>query len=195
MPPLTTTVKVDLGRRQRRQVDIFNANPRTRAHAARIVNHGAHRVIAIAREIAEEELHNDRPKERRRHPDSPHYVDCFFVTPTTMDRINRVVAGFGNNHPAAAYIEHGGGGEHTITAVVGGENSGNLVFPFRKGASRGGPGQPPGDWPVRFGEAGSQRMSVYSVTHPGSPAFHIIRRAREAYRRQARTGASRRRRR
>lgn len=190
MISVTSSVKVTLSPEKAARVAALNANPRTRATAARHVNSGARTVIRFAQEIADDEL-KDRPENRRRSPGTPRYRDSFFVTEASFDSINRMRAGFGNRSPVANLIENGAA-PHTITANPGGANSGNLVFPWDPPHSHSGPGSPPGDWPVTFEEG--TRRSIFSVNHPGQAGFHIFRRARERYRARERgTRGSRRR--
>lgn len=178
--PLTSSIKVDVSRLQRRKLVDFNANPRQRAAASRILRHEARNFVGICQSIAEAEFRTDRPQKRRRSK-GPHYKDSFFYTPATQDSIGRMRVGFGNRHPAANIIE-GGSQPHSIPSS--GETY--LRFPFKPGAARSRLGGPPGDWPTDFRQGGKVYSQVGSVHHPGTPAFRIIRRARERYRARAR---------
>lgn len=167
------SVEGDFSAKRIRHILDLNANPRTRAVAARHINHGTRTVIGYAQEIAAAELKNDRPEERRR-TSGKHYIDSFVVLPNTVDSIGRMVGGFRNTHPAANIIEHGAR-PHEIHAT----NAPDLIFPHTRDSSRGGPRKSPGSWPV----TGGDELFVGPVArHPGTPAYRIVKRARDRYR-------------
>lgn len=167
----------------------LNENPRSRATAARIVNREARRIVAIAEEIARDEFRQDRSKERRPadNQGKPHYVESFKIAPGTERGLNTMVAKFGNTHPAAHIIERGAG-PHKIEGSEIASGTGpslgrkELRFPILFGGQGPAnrvhtPGGPPGTWAVNVGKW----LTKDEVNHPGSPAFHIFRRAKQRY--------------
>jgi hypothetical protein len=171
----------------------FAADPKKRSAAARLLNNDAQGVVRIAKEIAHNEFHEDRDEGRRPEPNQgkPHYVDSFKISPATVESLQRMTVQWGNAHPAANIIEHGAR-PHKIVAGMQGSGTGpaisqgRLIFPYKEGASRTNtPGGPPGNWPANFG-TGAKRARVKAVNHPGSPAFHIMRRAIRTYKRRNR---------
>lgn len=171
----------------------YAADPKRRAAAARMLNSDAQGVVRIAKEIASKEFHQDRDEGRRPPPNrgKPHYVDSFKIAPATVESLQKMTVKWGNSHPAANIIENGASA-HRIEAGMQGSGTGpafdqgRLVFPYRAGASRTStPGGPPGSWPANFG-SGAKRARVKAVNHPGSPAFHIMRRAIRTYKRRNR---------
>lgn len=188
----------------------LNGNPRTRAAASRKLNRLAHTVVDEARAIAATEFRTDRPQERR-PPESrehgAHYVDSFEIKPNTAEGINRLTIRWGNSHPAARIIENGArphiiaAGERFASGTGPYTTSGKLVFPYRpppRSQLAHSPGGPAGQWPVDFasGRRGGGRTAVVAqVNHPGSPAFHIFRRAIRRLQDRERNSGSRRRRR
>lgn len=183
------SAKRDFPQRRIDRIRLLNANPSTRSAASHLVNAAADSVIRIAQEIANAEF-KPRSGGRRPRKGSRHYVTSFYHEEATQDSIGRLIAKFGNRSPIAWYVEKGVW-PHEITAKAGGEQSGNLVFPYNPKATRTQPGRgvtagTRGTWPTEFFEAGSVINSSYSVNHPGSPAFRILERAREAYMDRAR---------
>lgn len=200
MLPFGGALQVRLQPIRQEKVIALNSNPRTRAAATRILNQEARALLRFAEAIARDEFVRDRA-EFRRPPESrgkPHYVDSFFLLPNEAQGINRQRVRFGNSHPAANIIENGAprhdivaGGTASGTGPV--FASGHLRFPFDPPVDRSKraqtPGGPPGAWAVNRGE---RIASMEKVDHPGSPAFHIFRRARERYRQANRSTPRRR---
>lgn len=173
------SVKDDFPAKRIDKIMRFNANPRQRSTASRMVNEGAHSVVRIAQEIAHAEF-KPRSGGRRPRPGTLHYVTSFFTEEATQDSIGRLVAKFGNRHPAATIIEFGARRHYIV------QHERLLVFPFKKGATRTQPGRGVGagvvgNWPTEFQTPGATTARKQVVDHPGSPAFHIIGRARTAY--------------
>lgn len=191
LPTFTTTVKIDAPQLRADRILDLNRNGNTRATAGRYINHGSRQLIEIIQKIADAELKEDRPQERRRTA-GPRYRDAWRVVPNRMDNIGRLVGGIECTHHAARLIENGSP-PHAIPA--GGPSY--LAFPFQPGATRSKRGGPKGNWPVNFGEglewSGDTAVSTdffgeAQVNHPGTPAFRIVERARRRYREQARAG-------
>lgn len=173
------------------RIQRFNATPGTRSAAAHLLNESARSMIQIAIDIANSEF-KPRSGGRRPRKGTRHYVTSFFLEEANQDSIGRMTVRFGNRHPAAGYIEYGTR-PHEIPPPEFGSGTGpafatgHLIFPFRPDATRTQPGTgrtagTVGNWPTEFGEPGSVRMYTNEpVNHPGSPAFHIIARAKAAW--------------
>ena len=191
LPTFTTTVKIDAPQLRADRILDLNRNDNTRATAGRYINHGSRQLIEIIQKIADAELKEDRPQERRR-TQGPRYRDSWDVIDNHMDNIGRLVGGIQSVHHAARLIENGSP-PHSIPQ--GGTTY--LAFPFQPGATRSKRGGPKGNWPVNFGEglewSGDEAVSTdffgdAQVMHPGSQAFKIVERARRRYRERARAG-------
>lgn len=161
------------------RIRLLNANPRTRATAARRLNNGARGIIREAKRIAAVEF-RIRSEGRRPRPGTPHYVESFFFQPATEATIEGMKVTIGNRHPAARIIEKGAQ-PHKIPSTPGTAKgrhprggTGYLIFPYAKDSLRYRyPGQP-GSWPTEHGKA--TRYSK-QVQHPGQEGFHIMARA------------------
>lgn len=191
LPTFTTSVKIDAPDIRADRILDLNRNARTRATAGRYINHGSRQLIEIIQQIADAELKEDRPQERRR-TQGPRYRDSWDVMDNHVDNIGRLVGGIYSTHHAARLIENGSP-PHSIPQ--GGTTY--LAFPFQPGATRSKRGGPKGNWPVNFGEglewSGDTAVSTdffgdAQVNHPGTPAFRIVERARRRYRERARAG-------
>lgn len=163
----------------------FNQNPNTRNTAASYVNHAATTVIRYAKDIADAEF-RDRPSERRPRPGTRHYRTSFFFHPATQDSIGRLRARYGNSHRAAWIIERGA--RPHVIAARGIGFGGRLKYPFKPDAQGTHPGTGitpgiQGTWPTEYGPGVQVREDDY-VNHPGTPAFHIMKRASTQYRRE-----------
>lgn len=190
-PTFSTTIKIDAPKLRADRILNLNRLPTTRATAGRYINQGSRDLIELIQKIADAELKEDRPQERRR-TEGPRYRDAWRVVPNQLDNIGRLVGGIECTHHAARLIENGSP-PHSIPR--GGKTY--LAFPFQPGATRSKRGGPKGNWPVNFGEglewSGDTAVSTdffgeAQVMHPGSPAFKIVERARRRYREQARAG-------
>lgn len=179
IPTFTTSVKIDAPELRADRILDLNRNARTRATAGRYINHGSRQLIEIIQQIADAELKEDRPQERRR-TQGARYRDSWEVMDNHVDNIGRLVGGIKSTHHAARLIENGSPA-HTIPK--GGTTY--LAFPFQPGATRSKRGGPKGNWPVDFG-GDADFFGDAQVQHPGSPAFKIVERARRRYRERAR---------
>lgn len=186
IPTFTTSVKIDAPPRRAERILNLNRNGRARATAGRYINHGSRQLIEIIQKIADEELHEDRPQERRR-TEGPRYRDSWRVLPNRVDNIGRLVGGIESTHHAARLIENGSP-PHAIPEF----GTTYLAFPFDPQATRSKRGGPKGTWPVTFAEGNAWpddfigKGVATSVWHPGTPAFRVVERARRRYREQAR---------
>jgi len=192
---LTPTMKVTPSQARTDKILNYAADPKRRAVAARLLNTDAKGMVRIAQEIADDEFRQDRVQSRRPEDNrgKPHYVNSFTIKPATVETLQRMVVVWGNSHPAANIIEHGAR-PHVIASGMQGSGTGpgfqrgRLKFPFRPPPGSGNvntPGGPPGTWPPNFG-GGARTASIKQVNHPGSPAFHIMRRAIKRYKRRNR---------
>lgn len=191
IPTFSTRVKIDAPDIRADRILDLNRNARTRATAGRYINHGSRQLIEIIQQIADAELKEDRPQERRR-TQGPRYRDSWDVMDNHVDNIGRLVGGIYSTHHAARLIENGSP-PHAIPQA----GTTYLAFPFQPGATRSKKGGPKGNWPVNFGEGlewsgdtavSSDFFGDAQVMHPGSPAFKIVERARRRYRERARAG-------
>jgi len=175
-------IKVDLGTKRSTKLPHLNSDPQRRATAGRFINDGTRQFIRMIQELADAELREARPAERRRS-DGPRYRDSFVVLPNKQDNINRLSGGFECNHPNALRLEFGTKA-HQIEAT-----DKFLVFPYQPGSTRSQRGGPPGNWPINFTTA--NRRKDFLVNHPGTKPFKFIERARRKYARAARGGTGR----
>lgn len=176
--PFTGHIKVDVSRQRLERLPHLNSDARRRTTAGRHINDGVRDMIEEIQRLADAELREARPGKRRR-TDGPRYRDSFRPLPNTQASIDKLVGGFESTHHFAWGIERGTP-EHQIVAV----NKPRLAFPFDPTASRSRRGGPPGTWPILFTK--DNGVQPFSVTHPGTPEFRFVQRARERYRRQAR---------
>jgi hypothetical protein len=163
----------------------FALDPKRRGAATRMLKADAEGVVRIAKEIAAKELRQDRNEARRPKPNQgkPHYVESFVITQVKIDSPTKMSVRWDNDHPAAAIIEYGSR-PHVIATRK------NQIFPYNPRDEAGRvadrvttPGGPPGVWAANTGEAVA---FIKKVNHPGSPAFHIFRRAVQRYHRRNR---------
>lgn len=168
-------------------------SPRAKATLARIANDESRKMVVIAEQVAEEELHR-RPEERRTRESLAHgkeYHDSFVIIPADTSNPTKVRAGITNTHPAAAIIEKGSR-PHTIQATG---SPGRLVFPWDPPSERGGirqvPGMAPqfrqgvrGEFPIAYSEG---EISAFNhVSHPGTEPKRILERTADRYRKSTR---------
>lgn len=178
--PFTGHIKVDVSRQRLERLPHLNSDARRRTTAGRHINDGVRDMIEEIQRLADAELREARPDDRRR-TDGPRYRDSFRPLPNTQASIDKLVGGFESTHHFAWGIESGTP-EHPIWPSSG--TSGRLIFPFDPTATRSKRGGPPGTWPIVITD--DNRVFRTLVNHPGTPEFRFVQRARERYRRQAR---------
>ena len=153
-------------------------SPAAKRKATMIVNREGEKVLAICREIADEELHR-RDDPSRRSPESnahgKHLHDSFYVVPARENDYKPILR-IGNDHPAFPYIEKG-----TKAHSIAPRGDHPLAFPFNGGA-RGGVGRK-GAFAVNWDEG--EPMFRDGVDHPGVEPRNILGRALRRYRRRA----------
>ena len=184
----STTIRVDPAKLERAIANALN-NPKAKATLSRLANDQGRKLVVIAKEIADAELHR-RPNDRRTAESLAHgkeYHDSFGYR-VDLSNPARVKVYVTNNHPAAGIIDNGSSG-HTITA-----RSKLLRFPGDPATRVGGifpvPGQHPnfkrgraGDFPI----AGPPWAFAGSVEHPGTKPHRILIRALDRYRKSTRS--------
>ena len=157
-------------------------DPRRRGVVTRILNAESRKILKVAEELAEDELHR-RPDDRRSKESlahGKHYHDSFRII-DAKERNGRLQAGITNDHPAAMVIEKGAK-PHPIDAS---DPDHPLFWPLSVRSSAGGVGQL-GSFPVTFEEAQSGSGAALQVDHPGVQPHRIMRRARDTYYQRAR---------
>lgn len=183
----STTIRIDKAKLDRAVANALD-NPRARATLSRIANEQGRKTVAIAKELAEAELHR-RPANRRTAESLAHgkeYHDSFGFR-VDMSNPVRVRVHIYNDHPAAGIIEHGSEG-HTISS-----HGPLLRFPDDPALAPGGIFPVSGKHPnFRRGAAGVFPMSgppwrfQASVEHPGTKPHRILIRALDRYRKATR---------
>jgi hypothetical protein len=187
-----TGVRVDQAKLQA-AIDKALDSPKARAKLARIANDESRKMVVIAEQVAEEELHR-RPDNRRTAESLAHgkeYHDSFEVIPADVSNPSKVRAGITNRHPMARLIEHGSR-RHPITP----RGNYKLAFPSEGGANQTGgivpvPGKHPnfrqgirGEFPI---EITSENITFRSmVDHPGTAPKRILQRVADRYRKSTR---------
>lgn len=186
-----TSVRIDQAKLMR-LIERAIESPKARATLARVANDESRKIVVIAKELAEAELHR-RPANRRTKASLEHgaeYHDSFVIIPADTSNPSKVRAGITNTHPMAALIEHGSP-PHYITA----NTSSGLVFPWDPPSTAGGIRQVPGKssrfrqgtkgvFPVNYGDAPT--AAAARVSHPGSEPKRILARAADRYRESTR---------
>lgn len=180
---LTGRIKVDVGRTREGRLPYLNSDARRRSTAGRVINNGVRMMIREIQNLADAELREERPDDRRR-TEGPRYRDSFLPLVNTQKSIDKLEGGFKSTHHFARGLEKGTG-RHDIW----GRPARPLRFPFIPNATRSQRGGPPGNWPILYAK-GNRRADVF-VDHPGTPAFQFVARARRKYRQSARGRGSR----
>ena len=195
-----SSVRIDQAKLMR-LIDKALESPKARATLARVANDESRKIVVIAQQLANEELHR-RPANRRTKASLEHgaeYHDSFVIIPADTSNPSKVRAGITNTHPAAGIIEHGAR-SHNIPLGDPGEKK--LRFPgdddggytVRK-ELRGGIrtkdfwGRNPrrregvaGQWPL----IGPPWVFREGIGHPGSEPKRILARAADRYRKSTR---------
>jgi hypothetical protein len=186
------SVRIDQAKLMR-LIDKALESPKARATLARVANDESRKIVVIAQQLANEELHR-RPANRRTKASLEHgaeYHDSFVIIPADTSNPSKVRAGITNTHPAAGIIENGSP-PHEIQATG---SPGRLVFPWDPPSTAGGIRQVPGKsssfrqgtkgvFPVNYGEAPT--VAFNHVKHPGSEPKRILARAADRYRKSTR---------
>jgi len=129
------------------------------------------RAVTIARKYSEEDLINDRPPDRRRRDDVPHYIDSFVEGFFELSG-GRARIVMRNTHPFAKGIELGWP-EHDISSS--GKAGGNgQVASFPVGTMKGGDYTSSAAPYMAYGEGVPGRATVHSKANSG---YHIMERA------------------
>ena len=103
-----TSVRIDQAKLMR-LIERAIESPKARATLARVANDESRKIVVIAKELAEAELHR-RPVNRRTKESLEHgaeYHDSFVIIPADTSNPSKVRAGITNTHPAAGIIENG----------------------------------------------------------------------------------------
>lgn len=187
-----TSVRIDQAKLMR-LIERAIESPKARATLARVANDESRKIVVIAKELAEAELHR-RPANRRTKASLEHgaeYHDSFVIIPADTSNPSKVRAGITNTHPAAGIIENGSP-PHEIHWR--GPNN-PLLFPWDPPSTAGGIRQVPGKssrfrqgtkgvFPVNYGDAPT--AAAARVSHPGSEPKRILARAADRYRKSTR---------
>jgi hypothetical protein len=187
-----TSVRIDPAKLMR-LIERAIESPKARATLARVANDESRKIVVIAQQLANDELHR-RPANRRTKASLEHgaeYHDSFVVIPADTSNPSKIRAGVTNLHPAAGIIENGSP-PHEIQATG---SPGRLVFPWDPPSTAGGIRQVPGKsssfrqgtkgvFPVNYGEAPT--VAFNHVKHPGSEPKRILARAADRYRKSTR---------
>ena len=129
-----SSVRIDQAKLMR-LIDKALESPKARAHLARVANDESRKIVVIAQQLAEAELHR-RPADRRTKESLAHgaeYHDSFVIIPADTSNPSKVRAGITNTHPAAGIIENGSP-PHYIVA----NSSSQLAFPWDPPSTAGG---------------------------------------------------------
>lgn len=186
-----SSVRIDQAKLMR-LIDKALESPKARATLARVANDESRKMVVIAQQLANNELHR-RPADRRTKASLEHgaeYHDSFVIIPADTSNPSKVRAGITNTHPAAGIIENGSP-PHYIVA----NSSSQLAFPWDPPSTAGGIRQVAGKsssfrqgtkgvFPVAYGDAPT--MHANSVLHPGSEPKRILARAADRYRKSTR---------
>ncbi len=195
-----SSVRIDQAKLMR-LIDKALESPKARAHLARVANDESRKIVVIAQQLANNELHR-RPADRRTKESLAHgaeYHDSFVIIPADTSNPSKVRAGITNTHPMAALIEHGskghdiplGGGSGKKLKFPGDEDGGYTVDKSLRGGIR-----TKDFWGAnprrREGVIGMWKLSgppwTYpeDVRHPGTEPKHILARAADRYRKSTR---------
>ncbi len=163
-----------------RWVERVKTSPQFRSAVTRIVNREGAKVVKIAEEIAEEELHRrDDPTRRsvisREH--GKHLHDSFYLVPAKENDYKPVIR-IGNDHPAYGYIDRGTP-RHSIPVSV----RRLQVFPWNGPVGRNESLGTKGSFPVDWADGNKHFTQV--VDHPGNRPHTILARALRRYRRRS----------
>jgi hypothetical protein len=186
-----SSVRIDRAKLER-LIERALESPRAKATLARVANNESRKMVAIAEQIANEELHR-RPADRRTKASLAHgkeYHDSFVIIPADTSNPTKVRAGITNTHPAAAIIEYGSSPHYMIAG-----SSSKMVFPWDPPSTPGGirpvPGKSPnfrqgtkGIFPVPYGSAPTYAFDA--VLHPGTEPKRILERTADRYRKSTR---------
>lgn len=186
-----TSVRIDQAKLMR-LIEKAIESPKARATLARVANDESRKIVVIAKELAEAELHR-RPVNRRTKESLEHgaeYHDSFVIIPADTSNPSKVRAGITNTHPAAGIIENGSPPHYIIA-----NTSSQLAFPWDPPSTAGGIRQVPGKsasfrqgtkglFPVDYNSAPT--FHTNSVLHPGSEPKRILARAADRYRKSTR---------
>ena len=186
-----TSVRIDQAKLMR-LIEKAIESPKARATLARVANDESRKIVVIAKELAEAELHR-RPVNRRTKESLEHgaeYHDSFVIIPADTSNPSKVRAGITNTHPAAGIIENGSPPHYIIA-----NTSSQLAFPWDPPSTAGGIRQVPvksasfrqgtkGLFPVDYNSAPT--FHTNSVLHPGSEPKRILARAADRYRKSTR---------
>lgn len=195
-----TSVRIDQAKLMR-LIEKAIESPKARATLARVANDESRKIVAIAKELAEAELHR-RPVNRRTKESLEHgaeYHDSFVIIPADTSNPSKVRAGITNTHPAARRIEKGTRGHDIPLGGAGGKKlrfpgddvGEYLVDPSRRGGIRTKDfwGRNPrrregvaGSWPL----IGPPWVFREQVSHPGTEPKRILERAADRYRKSTR---------
>jgi hypothetical protein len=185
------SVRIDQAKLMR-LIDKALESPKARATLARVANDESRKMVVIAQQLANNELHR-RPADRRTKESLAHgaeYHDSFVIIPADTSNPSKVRAGITNTHPAAGIIENGSPPHYIIA-----NTSSQLAFPWDPPSTAGGIRRVAGKsssfrqgtkgvFPVAYGDAPT--MHANSVLHPGSEPKRILARAADRYRKSTR---------
>lgn len=186
-----TSVRIDQAKLMR-LIEKAIESPKARATLARVANDESRKIVVIAQQLANDELHR-RPANRRTKASLEHgaeYHDSFVIIPADTSNPSKVRAGITNTHPAAGIIENGSPPHYIIA-----NTSSQLAFPWDPPSTAGGIRQVPGKsasfrqgtkglFPVDYNSAPT--FHTNSVLHPGSEPKRILARAADRYRKSTR---------
>jgi len=186
-----TSVRIDQAKLMR-LIEKAIESPKARATLARVANDESRKIVVIAQQLANDELHR-RPANRRTEASLEHgaeYHDSFVIIPADTSNPSKVRAGITNTHPAAGIIENGSPPHYIIA-----NTSSQLAFPWDPPSTAGGIRQVPGKsasfrqgtkgvFPVDYNSAPT--FHTNSVLHPGSEPKRILARAADRYRKSTR---------